>query len=64
MLVGPSRATGLRVTAHRNHPVIPLGSRQKRGGRPGAATFRAFGPFSPGAVPRRLAHPVPPTLGE
>jgi hypothetical protein len=29
MLVGPSRATGLRVTAQRNHRVIPLG-REKR----------------------------------
>jgi hypothetical protein len=25
MLGGPCRATGLRVTAHRNHQVIPLG---------------------------------------
>jgi hypothetical protein len=30
ILVGPSRATGLRVIAHRNHRVIPLG-RQRSG---------------------------------
>jgi hypothetical protein len=45
ILVGPSRATELRVTAHRNHRVIPLGiarantyicsREQKRGSRKG-----------------------------